>query len=386
MNDRLRPLRRSFGLALLVATPSLGVAREAPVTVYVGTYTDGTSRGIYRFTLDPESGEAGAPVLAAEAQNPSFLALHPSGRFLYAVNETGEFRGAKTGAVSAFAVDAKTLDLTLLNQQPSEGGAPCHLAIDRAGRNLLVANYGGGTVAVLPIGQDGRLAPASSVRTHEGKGPNASRQDKPHAHGVYLDAAERFAFVPDLGADRVFVYRFDAAKGALEPHGAAAPEPGSGPRHMAFDPKGRYAYVINELSSTITTFAYDPARGELTRLDTVSALPAGFTGTSYTAEIEVSPDGRFLYGSNRGHDSLVVFRVDPASGRLALAGHVPIGGSWPRHFTTLAGGRALLAAHQRGGTIAFFRIDPASGMPQPAGKAVAVDRPACLLPVPQASR
>jgi 6-phosphogluconolactonase len=372
---------RAIGLALLLGAAHVAPAAERPLTVYVGTYTDGTSRGIYRFTLDPLTGEAGAPLLAGEARNPSFLVLHPSGRFLYAVNETDEFRGAKTGAVSAFAVDARTGNLTLLNQQPSAGEAPCHLAVDKSGRNLLVANYGGGTVALLRIGDDGRLAPASSVRTHEGKGPNAARQERPHAHGVYLDAAERFALAPDLGADRVFVYRFDAAKGTLEPHGAAPLEPGSGPRHLAFHPSGRHLYVINELASTITAFAYDAAQGELAPEQTVSALPAGFSGTSYTAEVEVAPDGRFLYGSNRGHDSLVVFRID-ANGRLALAGHVPVGGSWPRHFTTLASGRALAAAHQRSGAISFFRLDPESGMPVPVGKSVAVDRPACVLPAP----
>lgn len=377
MTDRLH----SLGLALVLASPALAPAAEVPVTVYVGTYTDGTSRGIYRTSLDTTSGKASVPVLAAEAKNPSFLALHPSGRFLYAVSEVDELAGARTGAVMAFAIDPKTGDLEFLEQQPSEGGAPCHLVVDRSGRNVLVANYGGGTVAVLRIGADGRLQPAASVRRHEGQGPNTARQQKPHAHGVYLDAAERFAFAPDLGADRVFVYRFDSDRGTLTPHGAAPVEPGSGPRHLAFHPKGRHAYVINELSNTIAVFGYDPAKGELAPLETVKTLPEGVTETSYTAEVEVSPDGRFLYGSNRGHDSLVVFRIDAASGRLALAGHVPVGGAWPRHFTIEASGGVLLAAHQRSATIAFFRLDPASGMPKPIGASVAVDRPACLLPV-----
>jgi 6-phosphogluconolactonase len=374
----------SFLVTAAVAAPaSLGLAAEPPLTVYVGTYTDGASRGIYRTSVDLATGRASAPVLAGEAKNPSFLALHPGGRYLYAVSETDEVAGEKTGEVLAFAIDAATGELRLLNRQPSRGAAPCHLVVDKGGRNVLVANYGGGNVAVLPIGADGRLAPASSVRAHEGGGPNTGRQQRPHAHGIYLDAAERFAFAPDLGADRVFVYRFDAAKGTLDPHGSAAVEPGSGPRHMAFHPSGRHAYVINELSSTITAFAYDAAKGELARLDTVKTLPDGFTGTSYTAEVEVSKDGRFVYGSNRGHDSLVVLRVDPASGRLTLAGHVPVGGSWPRHFALDPSGRALLAAHQRSATIGFFALDPRSGMPAPLGAPVAVDRPACLLPVPR---
>ena len=377
MNDRLLILTLALASVLVPPTP----AAEAPVTVYIGTYTDGTSKGIYRTALDLATGTATTPVLAGEAKNPSFLALHPSGRFLYAVSEVDDLGGAKSGGVLAFAVDAKTGDLKLLNQQPSQGAAPCHLVVDKSGKNVLVANYSGGNVALLRIAADGRLEPASVVRAHTGSGPNAARQKGPHAHGIYLDAAERYAFAPDLGADRVFVYRFDAEKGTLEPHGAAAIEPGSGPRHLAFHPSGRFAYVINELTSTITALGYDAAKGELRTLETVKALPEASQGTSYTAEIEVSKDGRFLYGSNRGHDSLVVFRVDPASGRLTLAGHVPVGGSWPRHFTIDASGRVLLAAHQRGGTLAFFKLDLQSGLPAPLGASLAVDRPACLLPV-----
>jgi 6-phosphogluconolactonase len=377
MNDRLLVLTLALASVLVPPTP----AAEAPVTVYIGTYTDGTSKGIYRTALDLATGTATTPVLAGEAKNPSFLALHPSGRFLYAVSEVDDLGGAKSGGVLAFAVDAKTGDLKLLNQQPSQGAAPCHLVVDKSGKNVLVANYSGGNVALFRIAADGRLEPASVVRAHAGNGPNAARQKGPHAHGIYLDAAERYAFAPDLGADRVFVYRFDAQNGTLEPHGAAAIEPGSGPRHLAFHPSGRFAYVINELTSTITALGYDAAKGELRTLETVKALPEAFQGTSYTAEIEVSKDGRFLYGSNRGHDSLVVFRVDPASGRLTLAGHVPVGGSWPRHFAIDASGRVLLAGHQRGGTLAFFKLDPQSGLPAPLGASLAVDRPACLLPV-----
>jgi 6-phosphogluconolactonase len=377
-----------FRLAVLVAVAALAAstfvtAAEKPLTVYVGTYTDGTSRGIYRFTFDPAAGAAGEPVLAAETKNPSFLALHPSGRFLYAVGEIGSFQGAKTGAVSAFAIDPKTGDLTLLNQQPSEGTGPCHLVVDRAGRNVLVANYGGGTVAVLPIGTDGRLKPASSVQAHQGSGPNKGRQEKPHAHGIYLDPAERFALAPDLGADRVFVYRFDAAKGTLEPHGAGTLEPGSGPRHLAFHPSGTYVYVINELLSTIAVFSYDAEKGALTTLQTVSCLPAGFSGTSWTAEVAVSPDGRFVYGSNRGDDSLAVFAVEASTGRLTVKGHAPIGGKYPRHFTIDPTARFILAGHQNSGTIGVLRLDPATGMPSLVGSPVKVDKPVCLLPVPK---
>jgi 6-phosphogluconolactonase len=353
------------------------------VTVYVGTYTDGTSRGIYRLTFDAAAGTMTEPVLAVETKNPSFLALHPSGRFLYAVGEISSFEGQKTGAVSAFAIDAKTGDLALLNQQSSEGAGPCHLVVDKTGRNVLVANYGGGTVAVLPIDDAGRLKPASSVQAHQGAGPNKGRQEKPHAHGIYLDAAERFALSPDLGADRVFVYRFDSTKGTLEPHGAGSLEPGSGPRHLAFHPSGKYLYVINELLSTVTAFSYDAEKGALAPLQTVTALPEGFSGTSWTAEVAVSSDGRFVYGSNRGDDSLAVFRVDAATGRLTATGHAPVGGKTPRHFTIDPTGRFILAGHQGSGTIAVLRLDPETGVPALVGSPVKVDKPVCLLPAPQ---
>lgn len=385
MSDTLAALLRpALGLALgalALSTVALA-ATGGRVRVYVGTYTDGTSRGIYRFDFDPATGSMSEPVLAAETKNPSFLALHPNGRFLYAVGEISSFEGQKTGAVSAFAVEAKTGDLVPLNQQASEGAGPCHLVVDGAGRNVLVANYGGGTVAVLPIDADGRLKKASSVRVHEGSGPNAARQQKPHAHGIYLDAAERFALSPDLGADRVFVYRYDGAKGTLEPHGAAPLDPGSGPRHLAFHPGGKHLYVINELLSTITAFSYDAAKGALAPLQTVSTLPAGFAGTSWTAEVEVSRDGRFVYGSNRGDDSLAAFSVDPATGRLRAAGHAPAGGTYPRHFTIDPTGRWVLVAHQSSGTIAVLGIDPATGLPALTGAAAKVDKPVCLLPVP----
>ncbi|HEX9187196.1 MAG TPA: lactonase family protein [Vicinamibacteria bacterium] len=383
MTETLATLvRPALLLALGVAALS-AVAAPAPkpMAVYVGTYTDGTSRGIYRTTFDPSTGSLTEPVLAAETKNPSFLALHPSGRFLYAVGEISSFEGAKTGAVSAFAVDPRTGDLALLNQQASEGTGPCHLVVDKAGKNVLVANYGGGTVAVLPIEASGRLKKASSVRAHEGSGPTKGRQEKPHAHGIYLDAAERFAFSPDLGADRVFVYRFDGDRGTLEPHGAAPVDPGSGPRHLAFHPSGRFAYAINELLSTVTAFSYEAEKGALAPIQTITTLPAGFSGTSWTAEVEVSRDGRFLYGSNRGDDSLAVFAVDSSTGRLAAKGHAPVGGKYPRHFTIEPSGRFILAGHQNSGTISVLRLDPATGMPALTGVTVKLDKPVCLLPV-----
>jgi 6-phosphogluconolactonase len=355
---------------------------ESPIVVYVGTYTDdGGSRGIYRFALDPASGEASEPVLAAASENPSFLALHPGGRLLYAVNETDDFGGEKTGAVSAFAIDSSSGDLQPLNQQPSMGAHPCHLVLDEAGKNVLVANYNGGNVTVLPLAADGRLETPSGVQPHEGSGPNPRRQEGPHAHGLALAPDGRFVFAADLGADKVFVHRFDPSAGTLEPHEppAAALTPGSGPRHVVLHPAGKSLYAINELLSTVTVFRYDPATGALEPTQTLTTLPADFEGASSTAEIAVSPDGRFLYGSNRGHDSLAVFAVDAASGRLTPVGHVPTGGRTPRHFAIDPTGRWLLAANQRSDTVVVFRLDPESGMPAPVGEPVAVPKPVCVL-------
>jgi 6-phosphogluconolactonase len=374
MVDLLRLALALTGLA--VPSPAAAPSGK-PVAVYVGTFSDRTSRGIYRFEFDPATGAASTPVLAAEMRKPSFLERHPNGGVLYAVGEDAN----QAGIVRAYAIAAGG-ELRLLNEQSSSGAGPNHLVADRAGKGLIVANYRAGSVVVLPLQADGRLGPVSSVLQHQGSGPDPSRQDKPHAHGVYLDAAQHFVLSPDLGADRVFVHRYAADEGRLEPHGAAALEPGSGPRHLAFDPSGRHVYVINELSQTITVFAYDAAAGSLTALDTVSTRPAGFTGTNATAEVALSADGRFAYGSNRGHDSVAVFRVEK-DGRLLPAGHVPAGGRTPRHFAIDPSGQWLLVAHQDSDSIAVFRLDPQTGLPAPTGVTVAVPEPVCLLFTPR---
>lgn len=343
--------------------------------VYVGTYTDCGSRGIYRSSLDRESGALTQPLLAAETENPSFLTFHPSGRVLSAVNEVDR------GAVTAFRVDPASSQLTLLNQQPSAGADPCHLVVDRQGRNLLVANYTVGSVAVLPLDTDGRLRPASAIRQHAGGGPVPARQEGPHTHAVALDAAEQFAFAIDLGADQIFVYRYGAAAGTLDPNdpGAAPLEPGSGPRHVAWHPRGKFLYSINELRSTLTSFTYNALRGTLETVQTVSMLPAGVSRASIAAEIAISPDGRFLYGSNRGHDSIAVFAIETASGTLVPRGHVPSGGRTPRHLAIDPLGRWLLVANQDSDAITSFRIDGASGVPSPAGKGATISKPVCVL-------
>jgi len=364
-----------------VRTP-VSTSPAAPLLpVYVGTYTGGGSRGIYRFELDPASGAFSDPVLAGETENPSFLALHPNGHVLYAVNELGTFGGAPTGAVSAFAIGDARGNLTLLGRQASGGADPCYLTVDSAGKNVLVANYTGGTVAVLPIDTDGRLQPASVVRRHEGTGPNKARQEAPHAHAIVLDGAERFALAADLGTDRIFVYRFGAPTGNLEPNDpkAIALEPGSGPRHLAWGQSGAYLYVVNELGSTVTAFRYAAGRGALESFQTITTLPAGFSGQNKAAEVAVPQDGRFFYASNRGDDSLAVFRIDAASGGLAAVGHIPTGGRTPRHFAIDSSGRWLLAANQDSDSIAVFRLDPVTGRPEQVGQPLGISKPVCVL-------
>jgi len=361
-------------------------AEPKPVALrmYVGTYTGPKSKGIYLIRMDPASGALTAPELAAEVASPSFLAVHPSRKFLYAAGEIGSFAGRKSGAVSAFAIEAESGMLKLLNQQPSGGTSPCHLTVDAGGKNVLVANYSSGSVCVLPLGEDGRLGEASDVVQHKGSGPNPRRQEGPHAHSVNLDPTGRFAFAADLGLDKVLVYRFDPGKGKLTPNDppAASVAPGSGPRHLAMHPTGRFAYVINEMASTVTVFAYDANGGTLSELQTISTLPPGFTGASTTAEVQVHPSGRFLYGSNRGHDSIAVFTIDPQTGKLAAGGHQATQGKSPRNFGIDPTGTYLVAANQGSNNLVVFRIDPKTGELKPTGATAEVASPVCVKFIP----
>ncbi len=360
--------------------PAKGPVKPSKVRVYVGTYTSGESKGIYRLDLDPRTGALTPSGEPTATVSPSFLAFHPSGRFLYAVNETGESRTDESGGVSAFAIDAQSGALTFLNRQLSGGPAPCHLWLDKQGRHLLLANYWGGSVAVLPVEADGRLAAATQVVRHEGRGVNPERQEGPHAHSVQLDPTERMALVADLGLDMLVAYRFDGARGTLAPYEKATVRlaPGAGPRHFAFDPGGRFVYVLNELSSTVTALAYDAAGPSFTELQSLSTLPAGFKGENTTAEVVVRPDGRFLYASNRGHDSIAIFARDPATGKLTAAGHRSTLGKTPRNFAIDPTGTFLLAANQDSGSIVVFRIDPRGGGLEPVGAPVRVPQPVCV--------
>ena len=365
------------------AAPGDGAA-NGKYRVYVGTYTGAKSKGIYLFEMDPATGETTPPRVVAETPNPTFLAIHPNGKYLYAANEVGKFGNEDAGFVSAFAIDAKTGGLTPLNQQSSKGTGPCHLVVDREGKNILVANYGGGNVAVLPIGRDGKLAPATAFIQHKGSSVDQGRQEGPHAHSINVAPDNRYAFAADLGLDKVLVYRFDAGKGTLvandPPAGVVAP--GSGPRHFAFHPSGKYAYVINEMLCTVTTFSYDAKTGALKELQTIATLPNPVPGNS-TAEIVAHPSGKFLYGSNRGHNSIAMFAIDPKTGLLTAMGHEPTQGKMPRNFAVDPTGVYLLAENQDSDTIVFFKIDPNTGKLTPTGKTVSVPVPVCVkfLPV-----
>jgi 6-phosphogluconolactonase len=383
------PLRLalSFLVTLLLLPPGASAAASKDqLLVYFGTYTGKKSKGIYVSRFDAATGQLASPELAAESSSPSFLTVHPSHRFLYSVNELNAFDGKKAGAVSAFAIDAQTGRLSLLNQHASGGPGPCHLIVDKSGKNVLVANYSGGSVAVLPVTKDGSLREASSVIQHKGSSVNAQRQEGPHAHGIYLDAANRFAYAPDLGLDKVLIYRFTSGKGTLAPNDppSVSVAPGAGPRHFALHPNGQFAYVITEMQCTVTAFACDGRRGGLKEIQTISSLPAGESvKPAYsTAELFMHPSGKFLYGSNRGHDTIVVFSIDPRTGRLAIVEHASTQGKIPRSFGIDPSGRWLLAANQNSDNVVVFRIDSSSGRLTPTGQPVEVGAPVAVAFVP----
>ena len=373
-------------LATVLGPPAL--AASAPVIergtsggkyiAYVGTYTGPHSRGIYAFRFDASTGELTPLGLMAESTNPSFLALHPNGRFLYAANETANYEGQKSGGVSALTIDRQTGKLAFLNEVPSGGQGPCSVTLDKTGQYVLVANYDGGSVAVFPVGQDGRLGAASALVQHTGHGVNPQRQEGPHAHAIELSPDNRFAIAADLGLDELLVYRFDPSRGTLTPNNPpfAKVEPGAGPRHLAFHPNGKLLYVINEMQSSVTAFSYDA--GVLHNLGTVSTLPKDFKGNNDTAEIAVHPTGRFLYGSNRGHDSIAVFSIDPAARTLTPVEYASTRGKTPRNFAIDPTGSYLLAANQDSNNVVAFRIDASTGRLTPTGQVLEFPSPVCI--------
>jgi len=390
MTNSREPSRRDFLAASIVSL--VGLARGSEILtwreesqldgelLYVGTYTDGGRRdGIYLVHMDPRSGELKQVGSVDAGANPSFLALHPNGRVLYAVNEVEKYNGKATGAVSSFAIARDTGALTRLGEQPSEGAAPCYVSVDRSGRVVLVANYVGGSVALLPIQTDGALAPAASVVHHTGSGPNADRQSAPHAHCILADPSNRFALAADLGADRVFVYRLDAEVNKLRhvEGGDAVMRAGAGPRHIAFHPTLPLVFVTNELDSTVATLRFDAERGKLSVIDTRSTLSPGPTGTNYPADIHIASSGRTLYVSNRGHNSIAVFSV-AATGELTLDQVVSTEGDWPRNFNLDPTGRWLLVANQKSNSIVVFGRDQESGKLTPTRQRLELPNPVCV--------
>ncbi|MGA8273105.1 MAG: lactonase family protein [Candidatus Sulfotelmatobacter sp.] len=389
-------MKITLGLSFLVFFTAY-VAAAAPAAhkekyfVYVGTYTESgsTSKGIYAYRFDQESAKLTSIGLAVQTINPSFLAVHPNQRFIYAVNEIGNYKGQKSGAVSAFAIDAATGKLTLLNQVASGGADPCYITVDKTGKYILVANYTGGSISAFPILADGQLGEASAFVQHTGHGTDPKRQEGPHAHSIDLSPDNRFAIVDDLGLDETLVYKFDSAKGLLtlnDPAFAKA-DPGAGPRHFTFGPDGKFGYVINEMQSAVTVFSYDASTGALRRLQTISTLPKGFPAKTTTAEItaaeiQVHPSGKFLYASNRGHDSIAVFAIDPNKGTLTLVEYAPTKGQSPRNFAIDPPGTLLFAANEKSDNIVLFRIDAHTGRLTPTGEALDIGQPVCVKFVP----
>jgi 6-phosphogluconolactonase len=391
MTDPRDPSRRDFlaasalGFVALARDPeSLAVREQAQqdgALLYVGTYTENTkSEGIYLVRMDPRTGKLRRVGAVSAGANPSFVASHPNGSVLYAVNEVDTQNGRPTGGVSSFAIANKTGELTRRNEQPSEGAAPCYVSVDRSGRVVLVANYNGGSVALLPIAADGSLAPAAQVDKHTGKGPNAERQEAAHAHCIVADPSNRFVLAADLGVDRVYVYRLDVEGKSLRhvEGGDAVMRPGAGPRHVVFHPTLPLVFVANELDSTVATLRFDAERGTLSPLGAVSTLPAGWTGTNYPADIHIASSGRTLYVSNRGHNSIAVFSVAEPTGALALEQVVSTDGDWPRNFSLDPTGRWLLVANQRSDSIVVFARDDKTGRLTPTRERISLPSPVCL--------
>lgn len=359
--------------------------------VFIGTYTEpirfGTGRilqgkgeGICVYRMDQSSGAMELVGKATGITNPSYLAFDSTQHFLYAVNELKTYEDKPTGTISAFAVDPKTGKLAFLNKRLTHGTDPCHVVVDKNGKCVLVANFMSGSVCVLPVQGDGSLGDASDFIQHQGSSIDPVRQRGPHAHSVTLDEANRFAFVPDLGLDKLMVYKFHPERGTLEPNEVPwiKVKPGAGPRHVTFHPSGRFAFLINELDSTLAALSYDGRKGTFKELQIVPTLPEGFQGESTCADVQVSPSGAFVYASNRGHDSIVIYKIDQRTGRLTYVGHEPTQGKTPRSLGIDPTGRFLLAANQDTDTIVTFRIHPQTGKLQPTGHVTQVPTPVCV--------
>jgi 6-phosphogluconolactonase len=372
-------------LLLSVARTSGANSRSSQYFAFIGTYTAKTeSKGIYSFHFDSITGRLSSMVVAATTQDPSFLAVANNKKYLYAVNELSDFDGKKSGAVTSYSLDPKSGKLIELNKVSSGGADPCYVSFDQTGKYLLVANYTSGSGSTFPVAPDGRIGPASAFVQHTGFGPNKERQEGPHAHYIASSSDNRFVFVVDLGLDEVVVYRFNPANGSLTPNDPpfAKLAPGAGPRHLAFHPNGKFAYVLSEVNSTVTAFAYDSKNASFSTLQRLSTIPKDFTAHNDTAEIVVHPSGKFLYASNRGRDSIAEFTIDPSRGTLTLAGDFATQGKTPRNFALDPTGKFLLAANQESNNIVVFRINQSTGTLTSTGQVAQVPAPVDIVFVP----
>jgi 6-phosphogluconolactonase len=386
---KITRLGPSIALLAFLVTLIPSTAAENPPThkkyfVYVGTYTAKTqSKGIYLFEFSSDTGKFTSKGLVAATPDPSWVVIHPNGRFLYAANESG-----KTSTVTAFSIDAKSGKLNQINQLSALGEDPCHLSFDKTGKYLFVANYTSGDVAAFPILANGKLGEPTARQSDQGAlGPNKERQEAPHAHWIEPSAHNQYVYVSDLGLDRILIYKFDESKGTLTPgepadHFSAPLSPGDGPRHVAFAPGGKFMYVLSELTSSVTVFS-NQGQETFRSIQELSALPKGFTGRNDAAEIAVLPGGKFLYTSNRGRDSIAVFSIDPAKGTLTYLADVLTGGKEPRHFSIDPTGHFLLAENQYSDTITEFLIDPATGKLSPTPEVVHTPSPICIAFLPE---
>ena len=380
-----RLLAGSLLAAAILATASPAFPQGTPKSatewlMYVGTYTNQQSKGIYGYRFQ-SSGKVTPLGLVAETSSPSFLVVDRSQKFVYAANELSKYEGRPAGSISAFAIDEATGQLKLLNKVSSKGTDPCHVSLDETGKWLFAANYTSGSLVVFPVHENGSLGEASAFVQHTGSSVDPQRQKGPHAHSVYASPDNRFVLANDLGLDHVMVYRLDAAKGTLTANQPpfAKLAPGSGPRHLAFGKDGKFVYVLSEMMATVTVFSYNAGAGSLAQTQTISMLPADYTGPKSGAEIAVHPNGKFLYASNREHNSIAIFRIDPGSGALTAAGRVSTQGKTPRNFAIDPTGAFLLAANQDSGSIVVFRIDQATGALTPSGDTLNVASPVCIV-------
>lgn len=383
----LFPIRKWLHIPLvwLCLAASFCTAADHPFRVYVGTYTDKDSKGIYSFTFDPATGNTGTVELSVGTQNPSFLAVGRDSRSLYAANEVNNYSGGATGAVSRFATQAGSSGLKLMQQISSAGPGPAHLSLDPTGRYLLVANYNGGNFAVFRIEKNGQLGQRTAFVQNKGSSVNKERQSEPHAHQILSSKDGRWVFVADLGTDELLVYHFDATTGALTPSmaGNFRASPGSGPRHLAISPSGNLVYLVNEMASTINVLSFDSSSGKLNLQQTITTLPTDFKGENTTAEIAVDTAGKTLYVSNRGDDSIAVFSISPSDGKISMLQRMPTGGKEPRHFALDPTGRWLLAENQDSGTINLFAVDAKTGRLTSTSHTVRVSTPVCAVFVPE---